>query len=239
MKNKNFEGAKSYLDKRDYKMTIELDQGVHRCLHFAHEGRMDGHFRITTWPGHLSISGDMGTYVFSRTEDMIYFFSGDGINPCYWGEKLQSESRFGEGYKTFDLDGFIVRMNEEKAEAIQYQPEKSEEIADAFSSLRFVEDEHSAVQFIRELNCPSFDACDFGWPEEYTFHYLFACLAINWACNHYLNFKQGKRSLARVFAQTWLPLPLYCQRFDLWSATAQGLWSRHLQGSQHSPTQRW
>jgi hypothetical protein len=48
-------------------------------------------FDVVTWPGHLSISGDMGCFVFTRVDDMFTFFRGheDAPNLGYsakWGE---------------------------------------------------------------------------------------------------------------------------------------------------------
>lgn len=83
----------------DHKLTIERDDGVHRCLFFGKPNSGAYHFRLTTWPGHLCISGDIGTYVFSRTRDMFAFHASCDdwaamplkINPDYWAEKLVTE----------------------------------------------------------------------------------------------------------------------------------------------------
>lgn len=50
-----------------------------------------------TYPGHLVISGDIGTYVFARLNDMFEFFRSDEmkINVGYYSEKLKSVSKFG------------------------------------------------------------------------------------------------------------------------------------------------
>ena len=54
------------------------------------------------------------------------------------------------------------------------------------------------VAFIRGLDAPGFDPTDFNWPEEFTFHYCFACIAINYACNTYLAHK-AKQSRPRYY----------------------------------------
>lgn len=199
--------AEEYIGKRDYKMTVISDDGdVTRCLHFAHENRGDGHFVITTWPGCLAISGDMGSYMFTRINDMVNFFSGDNINYSYWEEKCSSSSENG-GIKKFDTDLFKKEMiaikaqltvdlideygvdlddlNEDEKE--KFEDAKSD-INDAFLMLEDVEDEHSAIAFARDLDTDDLglDSCDLPHPESYTFRYLFACNAINFACNTYL-----------------------------------------------------
>lgn len=188
----NAEKAKQYLDKRDYKMEVLQDSGVFRTLKFMHDNSHNGYFMITTWPGHLCISGDMGTYVFSRIHDMIEFFNGDGINPGYWSEKLQSESRFGGGYKKFCIDTFEKNIAKEKSQLIEWadgDDVKIEEIKEAFEPAKYIGDEYEAIDFIRNLDAPGFEACEFSWPDKLTFHYLFACYAINYACNTYLAHK--------------------------------------------------
>jgi len=181
-----------YLKTRDYKMKILHDQGLFRSLEFKHNDSANGHFVITTWPGHLCISGDMGTFVFTQTLDMVNFFSGDDINPGYWSQKVQAESVFGGGVSSFSIDSFKAMMLETKEEHQAEQPFqhiKNAEIDEAFSGLEYCYDEHDAIDFIRKLDLPGFDATDFGWPDEHNFHYLFACYAINFACNNYLETK--------------------------------------------------
>ena len=186
----NAEQAKKYLDDRDYKMEVIQDDGVHRHLSFKHNDRHDGSFEITTWPGHLCISGDMGTFVFSRIHDMISFFSGEYVNPQYWEEKVQAQSSFGNGCKEFVFDSFEKKVKEELTELTsdEYDDKTREQAKDFLEQLETVEeDEYGAVEFIRGLDIDELDTCEwFYYFDEYTFHYSFACYAINFACNTYL-----------------------------------------------------
>lgn len=87
-------------DIKDHEMTIVKNDGVFRHVQFRKPGTNCYMFHLTTWPGHLCISGDMGTAVFSRITDMFEFFyepedrreNGLFINPGYWSEKLQGFS---------------------------------------------------------------------------------------------------------------------------------------------------
>jgi len=83
-------------DTASHTMEVKLDKGVHRHLVFTNKGSSVYRFDITTWPGYLCISGDMGCYVFSRLPDMFEFFRNPAgnINPSYWAEKLQSDARY-------------------------------------------------------------------------------------------------------------------------------------------------
>ena len=182
----NAEQAKKYLSDRDYKMHVLHDEGVFRTLEFKHNNGSDGHFVITTWPGHLCISGDMGTFVFSRIQDMIHFFSGAPVNPGYWAEKVQSEDTRTSGVKSFCLGSFNEQMAEERKQFL-IDGASQNEVDDAFSTLEFVEDEYSAVSFFRDFNLEGFEL---DWEVSYdrgNFHYFFACYAINYACNLYLS----------------------------------------------------
>ena len=93
----------------DHEMRIHLDDGLYRHIRYQKPGTGVQYFNLTTFPHHLCISGDMGTYVFSRVEDMFGFFRdpgmSKGINLGYWGEKLKSVSTFG-GYEKFNVEEF-------------------------------------------------------------------------------------------------------------------------------------
>lgn len=80
------------LDCGHHVMTVRHDDGLYRHLAFRRPGTGLYWFDLITWPGHLTFVGDMGSYTFARTDDMLGFFlSGPGINPSYWAEKLQGD----------------------------------------------------------------------------------------------------------------------------------------------------
>lgn len=78
-------------DTKDHELTIMHDDGLYRHLRIARPGSSMQYFDLITWPGRLSIVGDIGTgWVFSRAEDMFEFFRSPSgqINPGYWSEKV-------------------------------------------------------------------------------------------------------------------------------------------------------
>ena len=85
--------AQFFVDAKDHAMEVLLDvpDTAHRHLRFRRPGTGVYGFDVVTWPGHLSISGDMGTYVFSRLRDMFEFFRGH-VSLMYWAEKCVAES---------------------------------------------------------------------------------------------------------------------------------------------------
>jgi hypothetical protein len=94
---------------KNHKIEIIQDNGVYRHLQFS-KGCFDQRFDIVTWPGHLCYTGDMGSYLFSRVEDMFTFFRRDdlSINTGYWAEKCLAAGTH---------DG-ISEYNQENAEKI-------------------------------------------------------------------------------------------------------------------------
>lgn len=101
-------------DVATHVMTIEHDAGEYRSIRFGRPGTSCMHFRLTTWPGHLCYSGDMGTYVFSRLRDMFEFFRSPrgelDINLGYWGEKVEAEDR--DRVRKYDAERALSVLNE-------------------------------------------------------------------------------------------------------------------------------
>ena len=82
-------------DVGEHCLTVLRDGGVERHLRFRKPGTGCYGFDLLTFPGHLLITGDCGSYLFRRLEDMFEFFRTDRqpkdelhINPQYWSEKL-------------------------------------------------------------------------------------------------------------------------------------------------------
>lgn len=177
----------------EHQMTILGDAGVARQIKFARPESSVYHFYITTWPGHLAISGDAGSYVFARLHDMFNFFRGEDINPQYWAEKLQAVDRH-SGYQEFSEEAFHEAV---KSDFEQWDFESDEERSRAWDALQgsdLSEDSNpetveNAVQSAMAYICPV-TKNDFGdfWDHhltDYTFRFLWCCHAIRWAVAQY------------------------------------------------------
>lgn len=81
---RNFNG-----NTAEHVMSVLHDDGLYRHLRFSKPGTSIYRFDLITWPGYLTITGDLGTYTFARLEDMLDFFTGY-INSGYWAEKLKN-----------------------------------------------------------------------------------------------------------------------------------------------------
>ncbi|GAA5229227.1 hypothetical protein [Arthrobacter cryoconiti] len=98
-------------DTEGHVMTTLHEDGLYRHLRFRSPEIGWGWFDLITWPGHLTINGDMGTYTFARVEDMFTFFTGY-INTHYWSEKEKGRGRSelkehdGDEFKTWIVQDF-------------------------------------------------------------------------------------------------------------------------------------
>ncbi len=181
-------------------MTVEHDDGVFRHLRFAKPGAYCMCFMLTTWPGHLAISGDMGTYVFDRTRDMFTFFRTKPdrneeypINPQYWAEKCEAmDTRTGldGSIRVFDADSLRANAREaweshfeddleseaakECWEAIQDEVLRSENGYEAYESASNFE--HEGFQF--------HDSWEWN-NTTYAFRFLWCLYAITWGVRQY------------------------------------------------------
>jgi hypothetical protein len=163
---------------KDHSMDVELDSGVFRSIKFSRNNSSVCYFRITTWPGHLCISGDMGTYVFARLNDMFEFFRGDEltVNVGYWTEKLQSISCFGSsegGVREFDAQRTYDSVKEYAEEL--GKEEEAKELLDCSSA-------HEALRLMDDIGMQ--DAWEY-LSSRPTFHILWCLYAIRWAIMQY------------------------------------------------------
>lgn len=107
-------------DTASHELRIVVDDGVHRHLQFRRPGTYCCGFDIVTWPGHLAISGDMGTAVFNRLHDMFEFFrakpaehekaGGLFVNDGYWAEKCVANDGAKQEYSARLFRDLVTRL---------------------------------------------------------------------------------------------------------------------------------
>lgn len=180
-------------DVAQHRMTILRDDGVYRHIRFKKPDSGNMYFDLITWPGWLCYSGDMGTYVFLRLEDMFEFFRTDRrevnggktlfINKPYWAEKIKSADR--DGVKEYSPDKFREQIAHwlDSAEASQGVRE-----AVAEEVLPCADDgEYAAHQAANIFEHDGFRFRDF-WEATltvYTFRFTWCCYAIAWGIQRY------------------------------------------------------
>jgi hypothetical protein len=163
-------------------MVILHDSGLYRNLRCAKAGTWETGFYITTWPGFLAISGDMGCYVFTRLTDMFEFFRGDRVNPSYWAEKIEASDRC-SGLREFDKDEARRWVAEQVKEAKENGFTDLDDLDDDLDAINY---EDGPIRFHDSL--PGHGIFRDAWEhnfERYTFRFLWACHAIVWAIKRY------------------------------------------------------
>lgn len=197
-------------DIAQHVMTVELDNGVHRCLHFGRPGTGVYSFRVVTWPGHLYVGGDCDDFVFTRLRDMFEFFRSDHgrVNLSYWASKLSAEG-MSRGAYVFSPDLY-------RAEIVSRYREWLRSHGDDYTS----EQRHELRQRIRhEVLSRAYDgegvaydaAYQFEWDgdaffdefwdsnlKDYTHGFVWACHAIVWAIQQYDAAKASAQEVAHA-----------------------------------------
>ena len=190
-------------DAASHKMTVLRDDGVHRHVQFKRDGTRCYQFDLITWPGYLCYCGDMGTYVFKRTEDMFEFFRTDRhqthtkdgqtlyINPGYWGEKLEAVDKC-DGYREFSLEKFRENIRDYLGSRDADKKELMVEIEEQLLNPHF-ENGYEAYQATYDFDHDGFQFTDF-WEyssEVYSFRFMWCCYALAWGIQQYDNATQA------------------------------------------------
>lgn len=196
-------------DAGSHRLEILNDSGVCRTLLFKRPGTGIYHFYITTWPGHLAISGDVGSLTFSRMDDMFQFFrSGHdelSINASYWHEKLVSIDRQSPP-KAFSYDLFKRAVVEDyrswrrhDRDAAKMTADQHREMRDELRTMLHDSDlnEQEAYRRMYEFDFTYYEPSDryrHVTPfsditertlTEYTDNFLWQCFAVAWAVKQY------------------------------------------------------
>lgn len=177
-------------DIKNHQMTIIRDEGVHRHVRFRQSDTSNMYFDLITWPGTLCYHGDMGTYVFNRTNDMFEFFRDPSegrtlrINPDYWSQKLDAVDR-ADGFEKFNAGLFaqkIKRYARESGAPKAVQKEIASEVEGWAEHGEMVAYER-ASNF--EMDGFYFtDLFEFNF-QSYTYRFVWCCYALAWGIRQY------------------------------------------------------
>lgn len=170
-------------DTAKHEMTVLHNDGLYRHLRFKRPDTYMYHFDVVTWPGYLTITGDMDTFTFARLEDMFEFFrSGVGINPGYWGEKVKAGT-----YKRYDEDYAHQAAVEHLDEwAGHVDPSRAAWARQQLQELIQDTDSQGESEFRYGLSRIGEPFGDWWWESDLhpnTFQFLWCCWAIRHAVN--------------------------------------------------------
>lgn len=166
---------------KNHVMTIELDQDIHRSILFKIPNDSELYFRINTWAGHLSISGDVGTYVFSRLDDMFEFFRDKPVNLNYWSEKLEAPNHRSDDVKEWNENDFLKALRSDLEG--NHTENDINEILDDFIDVSSHEHEAWKAACDHEAISDEF-GMDSSF-KRFTARYIWICCAIVWAISEY------------------------------------------------------
>lgn len=201
-------------DVAEHQMEVIRDDGVYRHIRFKKPGTSCMHFDLITWPGYLCYTGDMGTFVFSRLNDMFEFFRTDrehitlregqtlAINRSYWAEKVEAKNRH-DGIEEFSEERFKRVINKYRVRWVRESgltKEQRRELWEAVDEdvLDYIDEgEHvvyarandfywSAGRFLPG-NHPSYEFEDL-WDhdfKDYTYRFDWCCYALAWGIEQY------------------------------------------------------
>jgi hypothetical protein len=147
------------------------------------------YFDLITWPGNLCYTGDMGTYVFSRVEDMFTFFRQPkerSIDRRYWAEKCYAHDRDGimeyspEKAKERLLEWFDEEDEGDVPEGIKEAVD--EELMPHIDDERDLREAVYNFRFNEEDYFPDFWEIDLS---IFTFRFNWCCHALLWGIAKY------------------------------------------------------
>lgn len=215
-------------DTAHHRLEIIRDDGVYRHLRMQRPETSCYYYDIITWPGYLTVTGDMGTWTFSRCYDMFNFFGGwtGEINTHYWSEKLEA----GAGCSArnllaqeYDHEAFCRSLKESLSEYLEdAEDDLSEDedwddeddtpdsdkakVREAVRELCRGEfsNDWEAYQAVYEADWPerwsAWDVCDGLTFKTYTSHFRWILFAITWAISKYHNTKMVDKAMATFLA---------------------------------------
>ncbi len=217
-------------DVCNHQMTILKNDGVYRHIRFQQPGTNCYYFDLITWPGYLTICGDMGTWTFSRTHDMFDFFARNTleINTHYWSEKLEA----GAGYsarellaKSYDHDEFCSSLkellstyfeddedDEDDEPDVDWNDDEDEPDSDKSRIREIVrelcrEDFNNDVLAYNAVNEADWPGCVDTWElcadisyKTYTSHFRWILFAIVWGISRYRAVPMIEKSMTTFLA---------------------------------------
>ncbi len=203
-------------DVADHKLTVLRDDGLYRHLRFKSPDCGCFRFDLITYPGGLLYTGDMGTFVFERTADMLEFFRKGQttweekvrhIDRAYWAEKVRASDR--DGVMEYSPDLFRVKALHRLVEWVKSNRDRvSKEDRrtvweDAMEQVigRADDVEHGAIGAALDFRCLGRSPFADFWEvncKVYTLRFSWCCLALVWGIDLYDAHKTAQAAAAAV-----------------------------------------
>lgn len=166
-------------DLAEHTVETAYSNGYNRRWKCARPNTRSLWFEVITWPGVLCINGDMGTFVFSRTADMLSFMRSSCMSYSYVAEKCVAVE-WHLGIREFRQEIFCELINElaEEADtpglAARYRELKEEACRHA---------DGNGHETYRRMWESGLFGSDLPTCTSYTYHFLWCLHAIKWLCD--------------------------------------------------------
>ena len=181
-------------DVAGHVMAVLRDDGLYRHLHFRNPRGGEYWFDLVTWPGYLAVTGDMGDYLFQRTDDMFAFFAGSvGVNLDYWAQKVVGTKGTRQFYSEdgirnsveYLVDDYIEEHDLDEATAASLRAAVMDEVAE--DGARAALDRFSWSPTPNPGDVPPLRFSDvWEWDiGAYEYHFVWCCHAIRWGIEQY------------------------------------------------------
>lgn len=162
-------------DTANFQTTLLHGRGLYRHWRCGQPGRSHKSFHIITWPGSLCYTGDMGTYLFERTEDMLELFRRRPLDIHYFAKKCTA--------KGDAICEFRDEVMEEEFEAILATAEDEETKKEYEEKITAIRDEYETYDNPADAFRAMYES-DL-WDElprcrAYSYIFLWAMFAIEW-----------------------------------------------------------
>lgn len=186
-------------DTVSHKLTVIRDEGLYRHLQFRKPGTTVYGFDIVTWPHWLCYTGDMGSYTFTRIEDMFEFFrrapKGSSepiqINSGYWGEKVVAADRNG-AVREFSGEKFAAHLMHQ-LDSQSASDDLREAVAEQLLP-SICGSESDAIQAAEQFQFDGKVIFHDLWDQDFqapSYRFLWCCYALAWGIREYDEGKTG------------------------------------------------
>ena len=184
-------------DIKNHTMKVIKDDGVYRNIEFSNNGSSICKYSLITWPGYLTIVGDMGDLVFKRLEDMFEFFGGHSlkpenppvamINPDYWTQKLVAKDKDPMEFDEAKAEAFV----EDYLKDSEFTDEEKADFREGINYENielFQESFYDAICHAGRSDHYPDDI--YGYVRSYTMQYLWKLFAIQYGIYLYKQYKK-------------------------------------------------
>lgn len=173
-------------DLAEHTITTRHCAGLYRHWRCQRPGTWNMGFDIIAWPGSLCYTGDMGDYLFQRTEDMVAFMRISCMSYEYAAEKcVAHDGRLKEwSEKEFQRVLAERRAESDTFTAVYAGGRQTKSVAEAVEEIerkyQNYSSRHDAEKAMYESGL--WDGGDLPSCEVWSFHFLWCLHAIKWFC---------------------------------------------------------